>query len=841
MRNPLLTELNSRINSAHEVANWINATIRVDADLPDMSTFSYPNRHIGINGFTLYGKDSSENERQLLSVSHDLVAYLYNLNSAFVFSVVATEEAVRPILSCNQVACQGVLRILSVLSNVGLFEVPNSILCGEDATTSSIITGFQIPDFDSLDDFISRHNGEHYVLHVIFRPIKQKTLYSEQRNADHMIEQLSTVQQRERQISQQKIVTQIEDVHIALGALNEFRELCVHGINTGFWAVHIIVSGSTKEQTSHLAFDLSGKLRGNTENNQEQKESILSRRHRIFAYAGKCFTETSWHLPVLAKHSQSWSILDDYSCDYVTNLGAARLVRIPHQTHKGYYVRDGGDAHNSKEPFSDYTEQPIGDSIVELGLAKGRHYTLTKDSISANALITGKSGGGKSTTMREILAQCKLHGIPFIVLEMVKKEYRSLKRYAGLEGIDVFSYGDDAKRLSINPLQPERGTLISRHIQSIKDAFCCLSDMESPLPELIEECMVKAYEEKGWALSDRAIGNLREYPTISDVFHQTDAVMRAAHYDRSQGDIQAALRLRLNYIRNTYLDYRVGEYGLNVDSVGQLFERSCIIELDDLSQEVRSFVAAIFVVRLREYLNRHKFKDHPGAILVIEEAHAIMPVESSVSTKSLANASNAFSQLIAEVRGLGLSTFVIDQSVSKLNTNAIINTGLKIVHGISYKADIEAISAAIGLNQIQQNQLAALPTGEVIVFDGSSARPEKYQIKIRMKSPKNRFGTMGCLFCPYAGNDRCKDIRNNCPEVKQSDADLLKDNSTEELIRVTQMLGLRVRKRLNRYESTCVAGKILDYVENLSDSSKSSMIFDMVEKIALQESIGGDS
>lgn len=841
MRNPQLAELNSRIKSANEVANWINATIRVDAALPDMSTFSYPNRHINIKGYTLYGEDSSENERRLLSVSHDLVAYLYNLNSAFVFSVVATEEAVRPILSCNQVACQGVQRILSVLSNVELFEVPNSILCGEDATTSSIITGFQIPDFDSLDDFISRHKSERYVLHVIFRPINQKTLYSEQRNADRMIELLSTVQQRERQISQQKIVTQHEDVRNALSALNDYREICVQGINTGFWAVHMMVSGSTVEQTSHLAYDLSGKLRGNTGNNKEQEKSILSRRHRIFAYAGKCFTGASWHLPVMSKHSQNWSILDDYSCDYVTDIGAAGLVRIPHQTHKGYYVRDGGDARNSKEPFSDYVEQPIEDALIKLGQAKGMLYTLTRDSISANALITGKSGGGKSTTMREILVQCKLHGIPFIVLEMVKKEYRSLKRYAGLEDIEIFSYGDDAKRLSINPLQPEKGTLISRHIQSIKDAFCCLSDMESPLPELIEECMVKAYEEKGWALSDRAIGNLREYPTITDVFHQTDAVMRAAHYDRSQGDIQAALRLRLNYIRNTYLDYQVGEYGLNIDSVGQLFEHSCIIELDDLSQEVRSFVAAIFVVRLREYLNRHKFIGHPGAILVIEEAHAIMPVESSVSTKSLANASNAFSQLIAEVRGLGLSTFVIDQSVSKLNTNAIINTGLKIVHGISYRSDIEAISASMGLNQIQQNQLAALPTGEVVVFDGNSAHPEKYQVKIQMKSPQNRYGTMGCLFCPFAGSDQCKAIRNDCPEVKESDADLLNDYSTEELIRITQMLGLRIRKRLNRYESTCVAGRILGYVKDLSDSSKSSLIFDMVERIALQESIRGDS
>ena len=227
MRNPQLAELNSRINSANEVVNWIHAETRVDSTLPNMLTFSYPNRHFNIKGFSLYGEDSNENERQLLSVSHDLVAYLYNLNSAFVYSVVATGEAVHPILSCNEVAFQGVQRILFALPSVELVEAPSSILCGTSSIISSIITGFQTPDFDALDDFISQHSDENYVIHAIFRPINQKTLYSEQRNADRMIEQLSTVQQREKQISQQKIITQHEDVRNALGALNEYRDIFI--------------------------------------------------------------------------------------------------------------------------------------------------------------------------------------------------------------------------------------------------------------------------------------------------------------------------------------------------------------------------------------------------------------------------------------------------------------------------------------------------------------------------------------------------------------------------------------------------------------------------------------
>ena len=73
----------------------------------------------------------------------------------------------------------------------------------------------------------------------------------------------------------------------------------------------------------------------------------------------------------MARDSKNWSIPDDYSCDYVTNTGASRLVRIPHQTHKGYYVRDGGDARNVKEPFSNFPEHPAGETLIELGQAKG--------------------------------------------------------------------------------------------------------------------------------------------------------------------------------------------------------------------------------------------------------------------------------------------------------------------------------------------------------------------------------------------------------------------------------------------------------------------------------------
>lgn len=87
--------------------------------------------------------------------------------------------------------------------------------------------------------------------------------------------------------------------------------------------------------------------------------------------------------------------------------------------------------------------------------------------------------------MQHIISEIVNEDVPFIVIESAKKQYCELLGDSRLSGkMKVYSGGYDTTLLQINPFQPETGTILDNHIQSLVALFVSLFDEPAPLPLL---------------------------------------------------------------------------------------------------------------------------------------------------------------------------------------------------------------------------------------------------------------------------------------------------------------------------------------------------------------------
>lgn len=82
-----------------------------------------------------------------------------------------------------------------------------------------------------------------------------------------------------------------------------------------------------------------------------------------------------------------------------------------------------------------------------------------------HAFVSGVPGSGKTNTMHHITSSLwKDHGIPFLVLEPAKQEYRALANDPGMKDMYLFSPNADMSfPLHINPFEMPR-VLLSQSI-----------------------------------------------------------------------------------------------------------------------------------------------------------------------------------------------------------------------------------------------------------------------------------------------------------------------------------------------------------------------------------------
>ncbi|WP_271023390.1 DUF87 domain-containing protein [Rhizobium sp. RCAM05973] len=425
----------------------------------------------------------------------------------------------------------------------------------------------------------------------------------------------------------------------------------------------------------------------------------------------------------------------------------AAMVHFPRRDSSGFSVR-------SAPPFA--VSRPVQQNIqkaVEVGeiLDQQRKtnttYRTELDQFTRHAFVSGLTGSGKTNTVMHLLMQAAAADVPFLVIEPAKTEYRELLGQKGLaDKLRVFTLGrEQVAPLRMNPFEIPPGVDVSTHLDLLKAVFMGSFALWIPLPQILEQCLVELYTERGWDFTTGRHGSSDVTPKVPTIGELVAAVERTVpklgYKGETTQEMTASLTTRLNGLRR-------GTRGLMLDversvPIGELLSAPTIIELEGIGDDDdKAFIMGLLLVRLYEH-RRAEYSARlataaaanlpvpPGNplshIVVIEEAHRLLSggkkLEDSWHADPRGAFSDAFSQMLSEVRAYGQGMIIADQVPVRLAPDVLKNTNLKIVHRLVAGDDREAMALAMSMDEEQSKILSTLPRGRAAVFSEGDHSP----------------------------------------------------------------------------------------------------------------------
>jgi uncharacterized protein len=374
----------------------------------------------------------------------------------------------------------------------------------------------------------------------------------------------------------------------------------------------------------------------------------------------------------------------------------------------------------------DARDRPAGDFLLPL------------PTLNRHALVTGATGAGKSQTVRHLLAELTLAGLPWLAIEPVKAEYPGMAgRLAGLGPagrVTVLNPADPgAIPLSVSPLAPERGYPVQAHIDMVRALFLAAFDADEPFPQIIAQALQRVYEANGWDLvtGGGLAGAVAEpaVPTLAQLQRAALEVIGEVGYGRElQADVRGFVDVRLRSLRIGSAG-RFFEGGHPAD-LAALLRRNVVLCLEDVANdEDKAFLMGTLVIRIVEHLRLAARAGRPAGlrhVIVIEEAHRLLRAQRE--SRASGHAVELFAAMLAEIRAYGEGLVIAEQIPAKLVSDVVKNTALKVMHRLPAADDRDLVGAAMNLGEAQSRQVVSLEPGVAAVFADGMDRPIRIRV-----------------------------------------------------------------------------------------------------------------
>lgn len=351
--------------------------------------------------------------------------------------------------------------------------------------------------------------------------------------------------------------------------------------------------------------------------------------------------------------------------------------------------------------------------------------------LTRHVFVAGVTGSGKSVTMFNFLRQLGEQRVPFLVLEPAKTEYRRLLGVpAAAAALRVYTPGRDGiSPIRINPFALEAHVSLAAHVAGLSASFSAALNLFEPIASMLEGTLWDLYESKGWLEDDLGSAG-RPLPRVDDVPEALCAAILAAGYDPEIRDrFQGAVRSRFVRLSRGSVG-RVFDCATSTPAVAELCASQAVVELAALSQQEANLVTMFLLTAIREHLGDQGEvpTDRPRLVVVLEEAHNLVPavpddVGGGEETSAKVEASRYVSNMLAEMRALGLSMVVVDQSPTAVSQQVLRNTNLKIAHRTVAKPDREMLVDVMLMNPTHGELLGRLLPGQAYVFADRFYRP----------------------------------------------------------------------------------------------------------------------
>jgi hypothetical protein len=357
---------------------------------------------------------------------------------------------------------------------------------------------------------------------------------------------------------------------------------------------------------------------------------------------------------------------------------------------------------------------------------------LSLDQLSSHVFVSGSTGAGKSNTVYEILSQISAAGVPFLVIEPAKGEYKHV--FGHRDDVNVFgTHPAHSELLRINPFRFPLAIHVLEHVDRLVEIFNVCWPMYAAMPAVLKEAILQAYQQCGWDLdlsTNRYSDSL--FPTFSDLLGTLESVIEASAYSQElKGNYIGSLSTRIKSLTNG-LNGQI--FTANEIDSSVLFDNSAIVDLSRVgSSETKALIMGILVMRLSEHRMACGGMNLPlRHVTVLEEAHNILKRSpeggaegSNVVGKSVEMLTNA----IAEMRTYGEGFIIADQSPHAVDIAAIRNTNTKIIMRLPDEMDRRLIGKSVALRDDQLEEIAKLPKGVAIVYQNDWLEPVLCQVK----------------------------------------------------------------------------------------------------------------
>lgn len=454
---------------------------------------------------------------------------------------------------------------------------------------------------------------------------------------------------------------------------------------------------------------------------------------------------------------------DDVTCDdearifiarasqCVDALEASTIFRLPIADEQGLpgianrpikpFYQPSTDVEVTVAKHQDYLK--LGRIVVNHTL-QGYHLTPLND-LTRHSLIVGSTGSGKSNTTIKLIQELRAR-VSCLIVEPVKGEYskkfRSDKLWKCYQLGQPFN-SDDSRRkdfLRFNPLQIPSRITVAQHISFIKTCIGAAFPMYGAMPMVLEIALRRTYYDAGFKLFSYGGHSLKPWPKLSQVL---DAVLKhletVKHSDtRSALEDQFARRFE-NLLGGPLGECFESSSQEHLESMTRLFglsnnkQENCVLDLESLADDAEKSLAMAFVFTM---LYEHRLAGGESTlthVTVLEEAHRLLSAQgrggkggskdANQSEDSSTRAINLFVDMLAEIRAYGEGLVVVEQIPSKLVSEVVKNTNLKIMHRITSLDDREYLGESMNFDDLQKKYATNLKCGEAVLYEESLDYP----------------------------------------------------------------------------------------------------------------------
>ena len=412
---------------------------------------------------------------------------------------------------------------------------------------------------------------------------------------------------------------------------------------------------------------------------------------------------------------------------------AAALTKPPQREIPGLRLALKPDFDVTQESAGTREAIALGDVLDRTGVPVGP-LVLPRDSLNRHVFVAGATGSGKSQTIRARLEAATRAGIPWLVVEPAKAEYRLMAaRLPGTEVIRIRPGESDGVAAGLNPLEPAPDAEghrfpLQTHADLVKALFIASFRSEEPFPQVLSAALSRVYEDAGWdlALGESLTGDPNPgYPTLTDLQRTAERVVNEVGYSqRITDDVLGFIRVRLASLRlGTTGRFLEGGHQLDFS---RLLITNGVLEIEDVGDDRdKAFLMGTVLIRLIEHLRMAHRAAGPGAagegklrhITVIEEAHRLLRrPETGASAGAAEHAVEMFADMLAEVRAYGEGLVIAEQIPGRLIPDVIKNTAVKIVHRLPAADDRDSVGATMNMTPAQNRYLVTLRPGHAAVF-----------------------------------------------------------------------------------------------------------------------------